>query len=145
MLNPPFTPAQNRLAPPLVGKSYQAIKFNRTHHGTHTYSLSTILAKCPYSVAPLNCICRHGGKLVSERRNREQETWQIVKRLDAIIKILLETAELKGKPLPISERIEMLYAAGLRPVEISKILGKTTSHITAQLTRIRRSRSKSSE
>ena len=82
---------------------------------------------------------------MSERRNREQETWQIVKRLDAIIKILLETAELKGKPLAISERIEMLYAAGLRPVEISKILGKTTSHITAQLTRIRRSRSKSSE
>jgi len=79
---------------------------------------------------------------VSERREREQETWQIVKRLNAIINILLETAELEGKPLSISKRIEMLDAAGLRPIEISKILGKTLSYTTTQLTRIRKSRFK---
>lgn len=79
---------------------------------------------------------------MSERREREQETWQIVKRLNAIINILLETAELEGKPLSISKRIEMLDAAGLRPIEISKILGKTLSYTTTQLTRIRKSRFK---
>jgi len=73
---------------------------------------------------------------------RDLDTWQTVKRLDAIIRILLETAVLKGKPLSISKRIEMLDAVGLRPVEISEILGKTLSYITVELTRIRRSRSR---
>ena len=74
-------------------------------------------------------------------RNEDQE-WQLVKRLDAIINILLETAELEGKPLSVSKRIELLDAAGLRPVEISRLMGKTMSYVTVELTRIRKSRRK---
>jgi len=90
-------------------------------------------------------VYEYEGILVSEKREREQETLQIVKRLDAVINILLETAELKGKPLSMSKRIEMLNAVGLRPIEISKILDKTLSYITAELTRIRKSRPKRTE
>lgn len=63
---------------------------------------------------------------------------QLVKRLDALLNLLLETAGPKGEGLNVSKRIEILYKAGLRPVEISQILGITLSNVTVQLTRLRR-------
>lgn len=71
---------------------------------------------------------------------KEYQEWQLVKRLDAIINILLETAESGGKPLSISKRIELLDSAGLRPIEISKLIGKTLTYVTSELTRIRKLR-----
>jgi DNA-binding MarR family transcriptional regulator len=63
---------------------------------------------------------------------------QLVKRLDALINLLLETADPKGKGLAVSKKIEILDTAGLRPVEISQILGLTLSNVTTQLTRLRK-------
>jgi len=62
----------------------------------------------------------------------------LVKRLDTIINILLETARPNGKEIRISKRIEILRDAGLRPAEISKILGKSLSHVTKELVLIRK-------
>jgi hypothetical protein len=68
-------------------------------------------------------------------REKTTELREIVKRLDAIINILLETAEEKGKSLPVWKKIEMLHGVGLRPIEIAQILGITLSHVSADLYR----------
>jgi hypothetical protein len=65
-----------------------------------------------------------------------------VRRLNAIINLLIETAELEGKPLSMSKRIELLSAAGLRPIEISQLLSRTPGYVTKELTVMRKSRSK---
>lgn len=62
----------------------------------------------------------------------------LVKRLDAIISVLLETARPQGKEISIVNRIVILHIAGLRPIEISKILGISMTHVTAELARIRK-------
>ena len=67
---------------------------------------------------------------------------EIVKRLDAIINILLETSRPGGKQIPTTTRIEILYNAGFRPVEISKILGTSLNYVNVVLTGIRKSRKK---
>lgn len=65
---------------------------------------------------------------------------EAVKRLDAIINILFETSG--TKPLPIQRRIEILYSAGLRPVEISRILGKSVTNVSVQLNLLRKKKKK---
>jgi len=72
-------------------------------------------------------------------RKREEETWQLAKRLDAIINVLLETARVEEKPLSTSKKITILHTAGLRPIEISRILGKSITYVSVELTRIRKS------
>lgn len=72
-------------------------------------------------------------------RKREEETWQLAKRLDAIINVLLETARVEEKPLSTSKKIAILHTAGLRPIEISRILGKSITYVSVELTRIRKS------
>ena len=72
-------------------------------------------------------------------RKREEETWQLAKRLDAIINVLLETARVEEKPLATSKKIAILHTAGLRPIEISRILGKSITYVSVELTRIRKS------
>lgn len=63
------------------------------------------------------------------------EQREVIKRLDAIINILLETAVVKGKDLSVSTKIHMLHGVGLRPIEIAQILGITLSHVSAELYR----------
>jgi hypothetical protein len=72
-------------------------------------------------------------------RKNEEDTWQLAKRLDAIINVLLETARVENKPLSMSKKIAILHAAGLRPIEISRILGKSVTYVSVELTRIRKS------
>jgi len=62
----------------------------------------------------------------------------VVRRLDVVINVLLETTPTEGKRTPLSKRIQLLYSYGLRPSEISKILAKDLSTVTKELTRIRR-------
>jgi hypothetical protein len=64
---------------------------------------------------------------------------ELVKRLDTIITVLLETARPEGKELSIMEKIGILSKAGLRPVEISKILGTSVNYVNVVLTYIRKS------
>jgi hypothetical protein len=72
------------------------------------------------------------------KARNEQEIWQLTKRLDAILNVLLETASTPGKPITATRKIAILYSAGLRPIEISRILGKSLSYVTKELTRIRK-------
>ncbi len=65
------------------------------------------------------------------------ELKEIVKRLDAILNVLLESSPAEGKKLPMSRRVQLLYQAGLRPSEIARILGKTPSYIAVELSRIK--------
>jgi hypothetical protein len=65
------------------------------------------------------------------------EVKEIVKRLDAILNVLLESSPAEGKKLPMSRRVQLLYQAGLRPSEIARILGKTPTYVTVELTRIK--------
>jgi hypothetical protein len=41
---------------------------------------------------------------MSAKAKRGDDTWQLSKRLDAIINILLETTRVDGKPLPIASQ-----------------------------------------
>ena len=53
---------------------------------------------------------------------------EIAKRLDAIIALIAQTGDRK-----IGDSMVILRNAGLRPTEISKILGKSLSHVTKNL------------
>ncbi len=64
---------------------------------------------------------------------------EAVKRLDAIINILFEVAP-TGKPTPIGRRIEILDAAGLRPIEIARTLGISITNVSTRLGQIRKRR-----
>lgn len=80
-------------------------------------------------------------KRVSEFEEALLEIRDAVKRLDAIINILLETSGV-SKPLSMQRRIEILYGAGLRPIEISRILGKSLTNVSVQLNLLRKKKSK---
>lgn len=67
---------------------------------------------------------------------------KLIDRLDAIISVLLEIAHPQGKEISIVNRIVILYNAGLRPIEISKILGISLTHVSVELARIRKSQRK---
>jgi len=73
-----------------------------------------------------------------DRKKESAEIDKLVNRLDAIINIMLETAGPEAKGLKVARRIEILHDAGLRPIEISRILGITLSHVTVELTRLRK-------
>ncbi len=64
----------------------------------------------------------------------------LVKRLDAMINILFSTSSLEGGGVPMSKRIEMLNSCGLRPVEISDILGRNQEYVNKELSRIRKAK-----
>jgi len=83
-----------------------------------------------------------GKEEMSPKSVDRDEMVQIVKRLDAIINVLLETSKIEGKPLPAVARIRLLYTAGLRPIEISRILGKPLANVTAQIAMMRKTRSR---
>lgn len=65
---------------------------------------------------------------------------RLVSRLDALIVVLLEIGTRNDKPLSIATKVRLLHQSGLHATEISKILGKTPSHVTKELTRLRRGR-----
>jgi hypothetical protein len=75
--------------------------------------------------------------------SKEQE--EIVKRLNAIIKILLETSRPEGKEIPMAQRIQILLEAGFRPVEISEIVGWSPTSVTSVITKFRKSKAKQSK
>jgi len=58
---------------------------------------------------------------------------EIVRRLDAILNILLESMQVEGTKPTIRKRINLLHESGLRPSEIARILGKTQPYVTSVL------------
>lgn len=63
----------------------------------------------------------------------------IVRRLDAIIAVLLETPyPADGKPFKMMKRIDILNSAGLRNFEIAQIIGLKPSTIAVVLNSLRK-------
>jgi len=60
------------------------------------------------------------------------------KLLKVIVALLLRGKE--EQTLTLRQRIEILNELGLKPVEIAEILGRTNTHISKELTGIRKSR-----
>lgn len=72
-------------------------------------------------------------------KNRTADAEQIVKRLDAIVALLVRAGDKK-----VGDRIVTLKNAGLRPIEMSRILGKPLSYVTATITMTEKSGNKKS-
>ena len=64
----------------------------------------------------------------------------VLRRLDALIAITLETSGRNGKAIAMGTRIKILSQAGIRPIEISRILGKSQSYVTSELVRLKKAR-----
>lgn len=67
---------------------------------------------------------------------------ELNKRLGVIISLLLRTISENGPTLKIKEQVRILDDLGLRPRDISEILGRTPTHINKELTGIRKERTK---
>lgn len=78
--------------------------------------------------------------LANKKSTKPEDLEQVLRRLDVLIAILLEIGEKKGKPITISTRVRILSQAGMRPVEISKILGKSLSYVTKEQALLRKER-----
>ncbi|MGA8855569.1 MAG: hypothetical protein WB643_00220 [Candidatus Bathyarchaeia archaeon] len=65
---------------------------------------------------------------MSNKEKQVSENTEVTRRLDAIIALLAKTGDRK-----LGESIVILRNAGLRPIDISRILGKSLSHVTKEL------------
>lgn len=63
---------------------------------------------------------------------------EVVKRLDVIIKLLLESKPDTAKERTAREQIQKLWKLGLTPSEIGRIMGLPTPHVSAQLSQIKK-------
>ena len=59
----------------------------------------------------------------------------VIKKLDAILAVLLESMTEDGKKASMTKRIRLLHTSGLRPSEIARILGKTSAYVNVVLGR----------
>lgn len=69
----------------------------------------------------------------------DENLGEIVKRLDVIISLLVGSIELDGRKLSTRDQIFRLHGLGLRPIEISVILGKKPTFISKELSIKRKS------
>lgn len=69
----------------------------------------------------------------SRKQSDNLEVKEITKRLDAIASILLESMNVEGKKPSMRKRIELLHAAGLKPTEIARIVGRTSMYVNVVL------------
>jgi hypothetical protein len=60
-----------------------------------------------------------------------------MKRLDALINVLLETTRPNGKQLKVVDKIRILSEAELRPIEIARILGISVNQVNVNLHNLR--------
>jgi hypothetical protein len=63
--------------------------------------------------------------------------YEIVKRLDIIIKLLLEARSESPKEKPDRPQIDILWKLGLSPSEIGRIMGLPTTRIGAHIAQIK--------
>ena len=62
----------------------------------------------------------------------------VVKRLETVIVVLIETARPNGKPLPVKDKVRILSSAGLRPTEIASLLRITPQNVSVVLYELRK-------
>lgn len=63
---------------------------------------------------------------------------EIIRRLDAVLGVLLELSPADGKKWSVSKRIEFLGDRGYRSNEIGKIVGRSTAFVGVILNRYKR-------
>jgi len=69
-----------------------------------------------------------------------QDTQVLIKRLDAVINVLLETARPNGEEIKVRDKVRILASVGLRPIEIARILGIKVTHVSVELHKLRKSK-----
>ena len=62
----------------------------------------------------------------------------MMKRLDALINAFLVTARPGNKELSVIDKVRILSKSGLRPVEISRILGISVNQVNVCLSALRK-------
>ena len=63
------------------------------------------------------------------------DTKDVLRKLDAILAVLLESIDEEEKKISMTKRINILHTSGLRPSEIARILGKTQTYVNVVLGR----------
>jgi hypothetical protein len=62
---------------------------------------------------------------------------ELIKRLDAVIGLLVVTLPQPDQPRSLREQIRLLDAAGLGPSEIARIVDRPATSVNSELARIR--------
>lgn len=62
---------------------------------------------------------------------------ELVKRLDAVISLLVVTLPQPEQSRSLRDQIKLLDAAGLSPSEIARIVGRPSTSVNSELARIR--------
>lgn len=62
---------------------------------------------------------------------------ELIKRLDAVIGLLVVTLPQPEQPRSLREQVRLLDAAGLGPTDISRIVDKSPKDVTSILAKIR--------
>ncbi len=60
------------------------------------------------------------------------------KKIDLLIALLLRSQSTDSKPLNLREQVSWLADKGLRPAEISSLLGKKPSYVTKEMSLIKK-------
>ncbi len=70
------------------------------------------------------------------------EVHELAERLDVIANLLTTLAVAQEERPSIASRIVVLHHAGLRPVEIARIIRKSTEHVTGVISRTKKAAKK---
>jgi hypothetical protein len=62
---------------------------------------------------------------------------ELIKRLDAVIGLLVVTLPQPDEPRSLRDQIKLLDATGLAPVEIARIVGRPAKSVSSELARLR--------
>ncbi len=72
----------------------------------------------------------------------DQETKEILKnlgqKLDVVVAVLLKLVPKNIEGLSLKDQIKLLDGLGVRPVEISKIIGRSANYVNKELVTIRK-------
>jgi DNA-directed RNA polymerase specialized sigma24 family protein len=66
---------------------------------------------------------------------------ELIKRLDAVIALLVVALPQSEQPRSLRDQIKLLDAAGMSPSEIARIIDRPATSINSELARIRGSKS----
>jgi hypothetical protein len=61
-----------------------------------------------------------------------------MKRLDALINAVLETARPGNKELTVIDKVRILFESGIRPIEMARILGISVNQVNVNLSALRK-------
>ena len=68
----------------------------------------------------------------------KQVLQQIEQKLDVIAALLLRLVPKNVEGLSLKEQIKLLEGLGIRPIEIAKIVGRSSNHVNKELVAIRK-------